>query len=169
MLYVGAVVDYSRNFREEESRLFREVSARYSFAFSLEDDHELGRRAFRTILDRPLGFLKRVVVRTYLFWTYPDYSTRLMALKTVLILLFNGLLLLLAALGFHLSRKRGLFSEPFLLLFLYIYSVYTVTYAYSRYSLPLFPTLFIFASYEVVHLMKTSGFWRRKLSPGKTG
>ena len=167
MLYMGAVIDYSKNFREEESRLIREINSRYSFSHSLEDDHELGRMAVRSILNNPIDFLKRLALRTYLFWTYPDYSTTLMALKTILILLFNGLLLLLAARGFHLSRKRRLFYEPFLLLFLYVYSAYVITYAYSRYSLPLFPILFIFSSYEVVHLVKASGSLRRNLVPGR--
>jgi Dolichyl-phosphate-mannose-protein mannosyltransferase len=169
MLYMGAVIDYSKNFREEEARLIREINSRYSFSHSLEDDHVLGRMAVRSILKDPWAFLKRLAFRICLFWTYPDYSTTLMALKTILILLFNGVLLLLAALGFWLSGRRKYFYEPFLLLFLYVYSAYVITYAYSRYSLPLFPVLFIFSSYEVVHLVKTSGSLRRKLIPGKTG
>lgn len=167
MLYMGAVIDYSRNFREEESRLIREINSRYSFSNSLEDDNTLRKMAIRSILKDPLAFLKRIAVRVYLFWTYPDYSTPMMALKTILILLFNGLLLALAAFGFYLSRNRRLLYEPFLWLFLYIYSVYVITYSYSRYSLPLFPILFMFSSYGVVHLVKTSGSLRQKLIPGK--
>ncbi len=169
MLYMGTVIDYSKNFREEESRLVREINSRYSFSHRLEDDRELGRMAVRNILKDPWAFFKRLAYRAYLFWTYPDYSTKLMALKTVLILVFNGLLLLLAALGFYLSVRRRLFYEPFLLLFLYIYSVYVVTYAYSRYALPLFPILFIFSAYEVVHLAKAPVSLRRKVSPRKRG
>jgi len=167
MLYMGAVIDYSRNFREEESRLIREINSRYSFSNSLEDDNTLRKMAVRSILKDPLAFLKRIAVRVYLFWTYPDYSTPMMALKTILILLFNGLLLALAAFGFYLSRNRRLLYEPFLGLFLYVYSVYVITYSYSRYSLPLFPILFMFSSYGVVHLVKTSGSLRQKLIPGK--
>jgi hypothetical protein len=78
-----------------------------------------------------------------------------MALKSLLVLGFNLSLLLLAFWGALLARKKGLSVAPFLGIFLYIYPAYALIYAYSRYSLPLFPMIFMFSSYGIVRLWET--------------
>lgn len=152
MLYMGTVIDYSRNFRNEEQRLIKDINAKYAFPYRVEDDNALRNLAVRNIVKDPWGYLRRVAIRFYLFWTYPDYSTPMMALKSFLVLGFNLSLLLLAFWGAVLARKKRLCVAPFLAIFLYIYLAYALIYAYSRYSLPLFPVIFMFSSYGIVRL-----------------
>lgn len=152
MLYMGTVIDYSKNFRNEERRLIKNINAKYAFPYRVEDDNALRNLAVRNIVRDPWGYLRRVATRVYLFWTYPDYSTPMMALKSLLILGFNLSLLLLAFWGTLLAGKKGLSVAPFLGIFLYLYLAYALIYAYSRYSLPLFPMIFMFSSYGIVHL-----------------
>jgi len=152
MLYMGTVIDYSRNFRNEEQRLIKDINAKYAFPYRVEDDNALRNLAVRNIVRDPWGYLRRVATRVYLFWTYPDYSTPMMALKSLLVLGFNLSLLLLAFWGALLARKKGLSVAPFLGIFLYIYLAYALIYAYSRYSLPLFPMIFMFSSYGIMRL-----------------
>lgn len=152
MLYMGTVIDYSRSFRSEEQRLVKDINARYAFPYRVEDDNALRDQAVRNIAGDPWGYLRRAATRVYLFWTYPDYSTLLMAVKSLLVLGFNLSLLVLASWGTLLAGKRGLPVAPFLGLFLYIYLAHALIYAYSRYSLPLFPMIFMFSAYGIVRL-----------------
>lgn len=152
MLYMGTMIDYSKNFRNEEQRLIKDINAKYAFPYRVEDDNALKNLAVRNIVGDPWAYLRRVATRLYLFWTYPDSSTLLMAVKSYLVLGFNLSLLLLAFWGTLLAGKRGLSVAPFLGIFLYIYLAYALIYAYSRYSLPLFPIIFMFSSYGIVRL-----------------
>ena len=165
MLYMGTVIDYSGNFRKEEQRLIKDIKAKYAFPYRVEDDNALRNLAVRNIVRDPWGYLRRVATRIYLFWTYPDYSTPMMALKSLLVLGFNLLLLLLAFWGILLARKRGLSVAPFLGIFLYIYLAHALIYAYSRYSLPLFPMIFMFSSYGIVRLWEM-GRAKSRVKPG---
>ena len=154
MLYMGTAFDYSKNFRSEGQRLIEEINDKYSFPYSIEEDNKLRRLAINNIVNDPWEYLKKLACRIYLFWTYPDYSTRMMALKTLLILIFNLTLIIFAIMGFYLSKKKRVFYHSFLWIILYFYFIYIVIYSYSRYSLPLFPILFMFSSYGIINLLR---------------
>ena len=153
MLYMGAVFDYSRNFRREEARLMKEIGENYSFQYSIEEDNLLRHKALAIIKEDPTEYIKKMIARLYLFWAYPDYSTTLMSAKSIFIMLFNIILIVLAVVGFCFARKQGVFYLPFLSIMLYFYCVYVLTYAYSRYSVPLYPLLFIFAASGALRLL----------------
>lgn len=156
MFYMGAVFDYSKNFRNREQKLIKEIGRKFSFPYSIEDDNLLRKKAITIIRRDPIGYIKRMIPRIYLFWAYPDYSTGMMAAKTIVILIFNLALIIFAVIGFYYTGKQGIFYAPFLSIILYFYCVYVITYAYSRYSLPLYPILFIFSSYGVISLLNRS-------------
>jgi len=153
-LYMGTFMDYSKNFREEENRIMKELKNNYDGAHNFEDDGKLLKISFNKITAHPKSFLKKVAHRIYLFWSYPDFSTKLMAWKTILTSLFNLILLILASFGFYFSKKKGVFFSPFLVIILYFYIIYTIIYSHSRYSMPLFPILFILGSYGSLNFAK---------------
>ncbi len=154
MLYLGTVFDYRRPFREEEGRLLREINRDYDFPHDVEDDNLLGKMALRNIVSDPGAYLERVIFRLYLFWAYPDYSTKMMAAKSLAILLFNAALLALAVWGFLSAARRGILYGPFLAVIVFHYAIHILTYAYSRYSVPLYPILLMFSSYGLLTVLK---------------
>ncbi len=158
MLYLGTAIDYSKNFRSEDRRLLKEIRDKYSYPYVPEVDHRLIKIAMERIRHDPWGYTKRLLHRLYLFWTYPDFSTRIMTIKTGSVSLFNLIVILLTILGFYSARNRRVLYQPFLLVLAYFYIIYVLIYACSRYSLPLFPILFIFGSYGLVSLSKKSSF-----------
>lgn len=153
-LYMGAVIDYSKDFRHEELRLMNKIKAHYDIPHNIEDDKELIRKAINIIIENPWEYIKKVAYRFYLFWTYPDYTTKMMALKTILVLIFNIIFIILTAFGLYLSKKNAVFYSPFLSLMLYFYFLFAIIYSHSRYSLPLFPILFMFSAYGVIHILR---------------
>ncbi|MFH1038806.1 MAG: glycosyltransferase family 39 protein [PVC group bacterium] len=177
MLYMGTVLNCRQNFRGEEGRLVKEINRDYAFPYNIGDDDLLGRLAVEKIVSDPGAYLQRMACRLYLFWAYPDYSTKRMAAKTVLILLFNVALILLTAGGLRIAGKRRIVYSPFLAIIIYYYGMYVLSYANSRYSLPLYPILFMFSSYgflavfrkkmaahykrnkEFLHRQKHRGHW----------
>ncbi len=154
MLYLGTAIDYTKSFRSEDLRLLKEIRSTYSYPYRPEVDSRLKKIALGRIAKDPWNYVKRLSHRLYMFWMYPDFSTQLMAVKTVLISLFNLTVILLAAWGMHLAKNRNAFIQPFLLIMLYSYAVYVLIYACSRYSLPLFPFLFIFSSYALMGFLR---------------
>lgn len=151
-LCLGTVMDYSKNFREEELAEMKEINARSPFAYSIEADRKLRKIAIANIVRDPAGYGKRVAVRLCLFWFYPDFSTRMMTLKTVCVGLLNFALLVLAAVGFYLAKKEKLSYLIFFWTLLYFNFSYSLIYSHSRYSLPLFPILFMFSSYAIIRI-----------------
>ncbi len=156
MLYMGTIFDYSKNFRLEEKLLIKEINSNYPFPYDIEVDNHLRKLALQQIFNNPWDYLKKVIYRIYLFWTYPDYSTPMMALKTIFTLIFNAFWSILAGWGFYLAQKNKITYLPFLLTILYIYIIYVLSYSYSRYSLPLFPMLFMFSSYALTNIFRSS-------------
>ena len=154
ILYKGTRFDYSRNFRSEQERLIREVKSRFSPQHSIEDDARLKAMALDVIFRDPGGFLKRVAYRSYLFWTYPDFSTRMMAFKTVAVFIFNGFFLAFAFLGFCRAKAKNIYYQPFLWTILYFYFVHILIHSHSRYSLPLMPIIYIFAAFGLVDTLR---------------
>ncbi len=154
MLYLGTAIDYSKNFRSEEFRLLKDISSKYSYPYIPEIDRHLTKIAVERIRRNPLGYIKRIFHRIYLFWAYPDFSTQMMAIKTGLVSLFNLIVILLAILGLYSAKKKRVPYQPFLLFSAYFYIIYILIYAYSRYSLPLFPILFIFSSYTLMGFLR---------------
>ncbi|MBD3413073.1 MAG: hypothetical protein GF421_01410 [Candidatus Aminicenantes bacterium] len=151
-LYMGTFIDYSNDFREQENRIMKEIKNNYDGAHNIEDDRKLLKISLDKIRAHPLKFLKKAAHRIYLFWSYPDFSTKMMSLKTLLISLFNLTLIILAFVGFSASKKKGIFFSPFLAIILYFYVIHTLIYSHSRYSLPLFPILFLFSAFGVLNL-----------------
>jgi hypothetical protein len=41
MLYMGATIDYSKNFRDEEQKLIKNINKKYSFPYDVEEDNKL--------------------------------------------------------------------------------------------------------------------------------
>jgi len=154
MFYMGTVFDYSKNFRNEAGRLIKEIGEKYSFPYNVEDDNRLRKKAVTLIKRDPIGYIKKMIPRIYLFWAYPDFSTGMMAAKTIVVLIFNMTLIAFTVIGFYLAKKRGIFYSPFLAIIIYFYCIYVITYAFSRYSLPLYPILFIFSTYGMTGLLK---------------
>lgn len=157
-LYMGAVIDYSNDFRHEELRLMNKIKAHYDVPHNIEDDKELARKAINIIIDNPWEYIKKVAYRFYLFWTYPDYTTKMMALKTTLVLIFNIILIVLTVFGLYLSKKNAILFSPFLGLIFYFYTIFVFIYSHSRYSLPLYPILFLFSTYGIIHLLRKYHF-----------
>jgi len=153
MLYMGTAIDYSKNFRDEEQKLIKEINEKYSFPYDIAEDNKLRKMAMNNIVNDPVDYMKRLACRVYYFWAYPDYSTTFMALKSITILVFNLTLIFFAIWGFTISKTRGVFYSPFLWIILYFFSVHVFVYAYSRYSLPLYPILFMFSSFALTHLL----------------
>lgn len=154
MLYLGTAIDYTKNFRSEDLRLLKEIRNTYSYPYIPEVDNRLKKIAMERIIQDPWGYIKRLSHRLYLFWIYPDFSTRMMAIKTVLVSLFNLIMILLTALGFYYAKKRRILYQPFLLVIAYFYIIYILIFAGSRYSLPLFPILFIFGAYSLMVIIR---------------
>jgi hypothetical protein len=157
-LYMGAVINYSKDFRQEELRLMDSIKLRYDIPRNIEDDKKLTRKALKIIIENPWEYIKKVAYRFYLFWTYPDYTTKMMALKTILVFIFNIILLALTAFGLYLSKKHAIFYSPLLLLIFYFYIVFALIYSHSRYSVPLYPILFIFSAYGLINLLRKYHF-----------
>ena len=132
----------------------KEIKSNYSFAYKVEEDNKLREMAVDNIFSDYGSSLKKVGHRLYLFWLYPDYSNRMMALKTGSILVFNIILVLFSIVGFYFSKKKGIPYLLFLLIIVYYYSIYVIIYSNSRYSLPLFPILFMFSSFGLVSFVK---------------
>jgi len=149
MLYMGTVIEYGRDFRQNEQKLMGDIGREFPFQYDIEVDNHLRELALKNILQDPLAYLARIGARILYFWAYPDFSTPLMAGKTLLVVIFNAVLLVLAVVGFYLARGQRFRIAMILAFFFYLYGIHAVIYAYSRYSLPLFPILFIFSAFTV--------------------
>jgi 4-amino-4-deoxy-L-arabinose transferase-like glycosyltransferase len=157
ILYMGAVIDYSKPIRNEEMRLVNEIQKESpAFPYDADVDAKLGAAALRRIEAAPLAYAGRVLYRLYLFWTYPDYSTPLMAVKTLVGLLFSGGVCALAIFGMIAARAKKVAVAPLLSVVLYSYGLYALFYAHPRYSLVVLPILFVFAPAGAAAL------WRRR-------
>ncbi|MBN1224499.1 MAG: glycosyltransferase family 39 protein [Candidatus Aminicenantes bacterium] len=155
MLYLGTIIDYSKDFRMEELNRLREINEKYpSLPYSIKEDNALRNKAVKNILRDPTAYARRILHRAYLFWVYPDFSTRLMSLKTVGIAAYMIILISLAVFGFRSAHKAGLSYAPFSVTLLYFYLAHIPIYALSRFSLPVFPILFMFAGFGIANIIK---------------
>jgi len=159
IFYMGAVIDYSKPLRGEEMRLVKEIQRDSpTFPYDPEVDARLGAAALHRVRAAPLEYTGRVAYRLYLFWTYPDYSTPLMAVKTFLGLAFTVVLCALATRGVVAAQANGVAVASLLSVLLYSYGLHALIYAHPRYSLPVFPILFVFAPAGILALWRR---WRR--------
>ena len=153
-LYTGTRFDYGINFFDEQQRMIQEIKKGFSPQYSIEDDAWLRSKAIDIIFKNPGAYLKRAGLRMYIFWAYPNYSTKMMAFKTMAFFAFNLFVIVFALYGFYRAKTKSVFYQPFLWMILYYYVIHILLHAHSRYSLPLFPILFMFASFGLVEFVQ---------------
>ncbi|HDL64384.1 MAG TPA: hypothetical protein ENH12_03240 [Proteobacteria bacterium] len=78
----------------------------------------------------------------------------MMAFKTMAFFAFNLFVIVFALYGFYRAKTKSVFYQPFLWMILYYYVIHILLHAHSRYSLPLFPILFMFASFGLVEFVQ---------------
>jgi hypothetical protein len=108
----------------------------------------------RKIITNPLETVPKIVLQAVTFWYLVVDRTQS---------LFVGIsafgLLVLAALGAWMAYRQRATFRPVLAILIYLNLVYAATLAMARYSMPLYPTLMVFAAAGLVWLVSVGGRW----------
>ena len=137
---VHHVHDY-RNFNEKIYPEYIDYSLN-----EVEQDKVYQKVAVNNIIEKPLGFVKRMGIKFYQFWKI--VSPRVGIGKNIMSIISYGFVLVLGIIGLFLSfRKYRNYILLILMVFLYTSLIHMVFFATVRYRFPLEPIFIILSAY----------------------
>lgn len=95
----------------------------------------------RRVLHDPLEFVGKFAVQLLTFWYIVETRSKSVAVGTI-----AAVTLILAALGARSASRAGVVVWPAVTVLAYMNAIYAAFLAFARYSMPLFPTLVVFAA-----------------------
>ena len=142
--------DFDKIFTPEEYRVLQQAN-------EAQENEMKFKKALSLIRENPKRFLKSTLDRIYYYWS-PTNPYRTTPYDTLRII-FYGSILVLAALGVLLTRKK--WRETSLLLFLFLFyplTYYVTQVSINRYRYASEAFLILLASYALVHLLEKFGW-----------
>jgi len=123
-------------------------------------EKNMQREALKNITRHPGGFLKLSVKKFFRFWFQP-VGQELVSKKSKLagysMYFIHALWLILAAIGFYLSKEKRILHMPVTVLFVYMAIMHNLIAPIARYRLPIEPFIMIFAVYAAVQIYEKRG------------
>jgi 4-amino-4-deoxy-L-arabinose transferase-like glycosyltransferase len=112
-----------------------------SAMIEVEKDRIEGAEMKRRLLHEPVAFVRKFLIQFATFWYIVETRSRSILVGGVALIV-----LVLSAVGVLRAHRSGALVWPVLLVLLYFNAMYAAFLAFARYSMPLFPTLTVFAA-----------------------